>query len=152
MPAEPLDGSAAGRSYPPTDPYEVGIEHVREFASAIGDTNPLYRDRAAARAAGHPDVLAPPTFPFVLAFRATRQVIEDPELAIDYSRVVHGEQSFVYARPIRAGDRVSTTVTIDSVKSMGGHTMLTTRSDLATVEGEHVVTAFSTLVIRGPEG
>jgi acyl dehydratase len=152
MPARPLDRSAAGRSYPPTDPYEVGIEHVREFASAIGDTNPLYRDRAAARAAGHPDVLAPPTFPFVLAFRATRQVIEDPELAIDYSRVVHGEQSFVYARPIRAGDRISTTVTIDSVKSMGGHTMLTTRSDLATVEGEHVVTAFSTLVIRGPEG
>lgn len=151
MSARPLESSDAGRAYPPTEPYEVGLEHVREFAAAIGDNNPVYRDRAAAQALGHPDVLAPPTFPFVLSFRATRQVIEDPELLIDYSRVVHGEQSFVYARPIRAGDRLSTTVTIDSVKSMGGHNMLTTRSDIATVEGEHVVTAYSTLVIRGPE-
>jgi acyl dehydratase len=152
MAARPLDTSDEGRSYPPTDPYEVGIEHVREFASAIGDANPVYRDRAAARGWGHPDVVAPPTYPFVLAFRATRQVIEDPELAIDYSRVVHGEQRFVYQRPIRAGDSLSTSVTIDSVKSAGGHTMLTTRSDISTTEGEHVVTAFSTLVIRGAEG
>lgn len=153
MPTPPnrLNASHTGRTYPPTDPYEVGIEHVREFAAAVGDLNPLYLDREAARAQGHPDVLAPPTFPFVLSFKASRQVIEDPELAIDYSRVVHGEQRFVYARPIRAGDRLTTTVSIDSVRSAGGHDMVTTRSDIATVEGEHVVTSYTTLVVRGAE-
>lgn len=148
----PLDASHAGRTYPPTEPYEVGIEHIRDFAAAIGDHNPAYRDRASARALGHPDVLAPPTFPFVLAFKATRQVVEDPELAIDYSRVVHGEQRFVYSRPITAGDHLLTTVSIDSLRSAGGHTMLTTRSDIINTGGEHVVTAYSTLVVRGGEG
>lgn len=148
----PLDESHTGRTYPPTEPYEVGIEHVREFAAAIGDDNPAYRDRGAARALGHPNVIAPPTFPFVLSFKATRQVVEDPELDVDYSRVVHGDQRFVYTRPIRAGDHLSTTVSIDSVRSAGGHRMLTTRSDISTADGEHVVTAYSTLVVRGEEG
>ncbi len=144
-----LDAAHTGRTYPPTAPYEVGVEHIREFAAAVGDANPVYRDRAAAQSLGHPDVIAPPTFPFVLTFKATRQVIEDPELEIDYSRLVHGDQRFVYSRPIRAGDQLSTTVTIDSIRSAGGHDMLTTRSDVTTVDGDHVVTALSTLVIRG---
>ena len=147
----PLDASALGRSDPPTEPYEVGIEHVREFAAAIGDPNPVYRDRAAAAALGHPDVLAPPTFAFVLSFKASRQVIADPDLGIDYSRVVHGDQNFVYARPIRAGDALTTTVTIDAIRSAGGHHMVTTRGDIATVDGEHVATSFTTLVVRGGE-
>jgi acyl dehydratase len=145
----PLDASSAGRTYPPTPPYEVGVEKIREFADAIGDTNPVYRDRDAAKDAGHPDVVAPPTFAFVLTFQASRQVIDDPELGIDYSRVVHGEQRFVHTRPVRAGDALTTTVTIDAVRSAGGHDMVTTRSDVSTVDGEPVVTAYSTLVVRG---
>ena len=148
----PIDPAHAGRTYPPTAPYAVGVEKLREFATAIGDTNPACHDPAAARALGHPDVVAPPTFPFVLSFAASRQVIADPELAIDYSRVVHGEQRFVADRPIRAGDLLTTVVTIDSIRSAGGHDMLTTRSEVSTTEGEHVVTAFSTLVVRGPDG
>ena len=145
----PIDPSHAGRTYPPTDPYEVGIEKIREFADAIGDPNPAYRDRAAARAMGHPDVVAPPTFPFVLTFKASRRLVEDPELGIDYRRVVHGEQRFEATRAVRAGDTLTVAVTLDSVKSAGGHDMLTSRSDVATTEGEHVVTAWSTLVVRG---
>ena len=145
----PVDPTYAGRSYPPTEPYEVGIEKIREFADAIGDPNPAYRDRAAAQALGHADVIAPPTFPFVLTFKASRRLVEDPELGIDYSRVVHGDQRFVAARPVRAGDVLQVTVTLDAVRSAGGHDMLTSRSDVATVEGEHVVTAWSTLVVRG---
>ena len=145
----PIDPSYAGRSYPPTDPYEVGIEKIREFADAIGDPNPAYRDREAAKALGHPDVIAPPTFAFVLTFTASRVIINDPDLGIDYSRVVHGEQRFAHARPVRAGDLLSVTVTLDSVRSAGGHSMVTSRSDVATVEGEHVCTAWSTLVVRG---
>ena len=97
----PIDPAYAGRTYPPTEPYAVGVEKIREFATAIGDPNPAYRDPDAAQALGHPDVIAPPTFPFVLTFTASRQVVEDPELGIDYSRVVHGEQRFV-ATPTRS--------------------------------------------------
>ena len=146
-----INASFAGRSYPPTPPYEVGREKIREFADAIGDQNPAYRDPEAARALGHPDVIAPPTFPFVLTFQASRRLIDDPELGIDYSRVVHGEQRFAHTRPVRAGDVLTVTVTLESVKSAGGHDMVTSRSDVATVEGEHVVTAWSTLVVRGGE-
>lgn len=145
----PIDPSYAGRSYPPTEPYEVGVEKIREFADALGDPNPAYRDREAAKALGHPDVVAPPTFPFVLTFQASRKLIEDPDLGIDYSRVVHGEQQFGYARPVRAGDVLTVVVTLESVKSAGGHDMVRSRSDVATVEGEHVVTVWSTLVVRG---
>jgi acyl dehydratase len=147
----PIDPSYVGRSYPPSPPYEVGIEKIREFADAIGDPNPAYRDRDAARSLGHPDVIAPPTFPFVLTFKASRAVIDDPDLGIDYSRVVHGEQRFAYSRPVRAGDALSVTVTIDAIRSAGGHDMVTSRSDVATQDGEHVVTAYSTLVVRGED-
>ena len=144
-----IDPSYAGRTYPPTEPYEVGIEKIREFAAAIGDDNPAYHDREAAKALGHRDVIAPPTFPFVLTFKASRRLIDDPELGIDYSRVVHGEQRFARSRPVTAGDCLTVTVTLESVRSAGGHDMLTSRSDVATVEGEHVATAWSTLVVRG---
>jgi acyl dehydratase len=146
-----IDPSYAGRSYPATSPYEVGVEKIREFADAIGDPNPAYRDRDAAHALGHPDVIAPPTFPFVLTFKASRAVIEDPDLGIDYSRVVHGEQRFAYSRPVRAGDALTVTVTIDAIRSAGGHDMVTSRSDVETTDGEHVVTAYSTLVVRGED-
>lgn len=145
----PIDTSFAGRTYPATSPYEVGVEKIREFADAIGDPNPAYRDRAAARALGHADVVAPPTFPFVLTFKASRAIIDDPDLGIDYSRVVHGEQRFSYSRPVRAGDELTVVVTLDSIRSAGGHDMVTSRSEVSTTAGEHVVTALSTLVVRG---
>jgi acyl dehydratase len=147
-----IDPSYAGRTYPPTDPYEVGVEKIREFAAALGDDNPAYRDRAAAAALGHPDVIAPPTFPFVLTFQASRRLIDDPDLGIDYSRVVHGEQRFVIARPIRAGDRLIVTVTVENIRSAAGNDMITTRGDVLTVDGEAVFTAYSTLVARGTAG
>lgn len=145
----PIDPSHAGRTYPPTEPYEVGVEKIREFATAIGDDNPAYHDRSAAQALGHPDVIAPPTFAFVLTYRASRRLVDDPELGIDYSRVVHGDQRFAYHRPVRAGDALTVSVTLESVRSAGGHDMLTSRSDVATVDGDPVATAWSTLVVRG---
>jgi acyl dehydratase len=147
-----LDQSFVGRKYPPTPPYEVGREKIREFAEAIGDPNPVYQDVEAARALGHPDVIAPPTFPIVLSMRAGAQVVGDPELGLDYSRVVHGEQRFVYARPVRAGDRLTVTVSVESIRSAAGNDLLTTRGEVATVDGEPVLTAYSTLVARGTAG
>ena len=145
----PLDRSFVGRKYPPTPPYEVGREKIREFADAIGDPNPAYRDPEAARALGHPDVVAPPTFPIVLSMRAAAQVVGDPELGLDYSRVVHREQRFVYPRPVYAGDRLTVTVSVETIRSAAGNDLVTTRGDVATVDGEPVLTAYSTLVARG---
>jgi acyl dehydratase len=147
----PLDPALVGRSFPPTDPYEVGREKIREFAEAIGDPNPVYRDPDAAKQRGHPDVIAPPTFPVVVSMEASARVWGDPELGVDYSRVVHGDQRFVYSRPIVPGDRLVATLRIESVESRGGHDIVGTRADVATEVGEPVVTAYSTIVVRGPE-
>ena len=147
-----LDQSFVGRTYPPTDPYEVGREKIREFAEAVHDANPAYTDREAAKALGHPDVIAPPTFPFVITYRAAAQVVQDPELGLDYTRVVHGDQRFVYTRPVRAGDRLSVTCVIDSIKSLAGNDVLSVRGEVAEESGEHVVTSYMTLVARAAEG
>ncbi|MGW6914443.1 FAS1-like dehydratase domain-containing protein [Kitasatospora sp. NPDC054939] len=143
-----LDPSFIGRTYPPTEPYEVGREKIREFAVAVGDTNPAYTDPEAAKALGHPDVIAPPTFPFVITYGAASQVVEDPQLGLDYSRVVHGDQKFAYTRPVRAGDRLSVEVTIDNIKSLAGNDVLTVRGEVSDASGEHVVTSVMTLVAR----
>jgi acyl dehydratase len=144
-----LDQSFVGRSYPPSAPYEVGREKIREFADAIGDQDPVYRDQEAARAAGHPDVIAPPTFPTVFISRAQRVVVHDPDLGLDYSRVVHGEQAFHYHRPVRAGDRLVVTVHVDGIRAAAGNDILSTRAEVTTEDGEPVVTARATLVARG---
>lgn len=144
-----VDVSFIGRVYPPTEPYEVGREKIREFADAINDPNPAYRDPQAARALGHPDVIAPPTFGIILTLTAGRQVILDPDFGIDYSRVVHGEQRFEHVRPIRPGDVLEVVVTIEDVRAAAGNDIVTTRADVRTVDGEDVLRAYSTIVARG---
>src|SRR4051794_41890250 len=99
-----VNASFAGRSYPPTAPYEVGREKIREFAEAVGE-HPVHVDPEAARALGYPDVIAPPTFAVIVAQRCDAQLVRDPEAGIDYSRVLHGEQNFTHHRPIVAGGR-----------------------------------------------
>lgn len=146
-----LDQSFVGRSYPPTDPYEVGREKIREFAVAVGDANPVYTDPEAAKAFGHPDVIAPPTFVFAITFAAAGLVVDDPQLGLDYSRVVHGDQKFAYTRPVRAGDRLAVTSTIESIKSLAGNDVVTIRGEVHDESGEHVVTAWTKLVSRAPE-
>ncbi|WP_129841026.1 MaoC family dehydratase N-terminal domain-containing protein [Streptomyces sp. RFCAC02] len=146
-----LDQSFVGRTYPPTEPYEVGREKIREFAVAVGDPNPAYTDREAAGALGHPDVIAPPTFVFAISFAAARTVIQDPALGLDYSRVVHGDQKFVYSRPVRAGDRLTVTSTIDAISSRAGADMVDVRGEIHDADGEHVVTVVTKLVARAVE-
>jgi acyl dehydratase len=139
----------AGRSYPPSDPYEVGVEKIREFATAIGDDNPAYHDVAAARALGHRSLVAPPTFVFTVAFAATQVAVGDPGLGLDYTRVVHGDQRFSYVRPLVAGDRIQVTTTLESVRSVAGNDMVTARCDVTDESGAPVVSTWSMLVARG---
>jgi acyl dehydratase len=138
-----------GRTYPASAPYEVSRVKIAEFADAIGDPNPLYRDRDAARAAGYPDVIAPPTFPIVISMAATGQAVLDPGLGVNYAMVVHGEQRFSYSRQLTAGDVVTAEVTISDIRAAGRNMLLTTQTEIRTVEGEHVCTAHSTLAERG---
>ena len=138
-----------GRAFPATKPYEVSRVKIAEFADAIGDPSPVYRDRDAAVAAGYPDVIAPPTFPIVVTMAASGSAVADPGLGINYAMVVHGEQRFEYTRPLRAGDVVTAQSTIETIRSVGSNTMLTTRTEVRTVAGEPVCTAHSIIVERG---
>ena len=138
-----------GRTFPAAAPYEVSRVKIAEFADAIGDPNPLYRDRAAAQAAGYPDVIAPPTFAIVISMAGSAPAIADPGLGLNYAMVVHGEQRFEYDRPLMAGDVVTAQATISDIRDAGRNAMLSTTTEIATVDGEHVCTATSTLVERG---
>ncbi|MCU1533687.1 MAG: hypothetical protein JWR53_168 [Glaciihabitans sp.] len=140
-----------GRVFAPTPPYLVGREKVREFARAVFATSPLHYDPAAASAAGYPDVVAPPTFAVVVQEQTLAQLLAEPDAGIDFARVVHGDQRFSYSRPIVAGDELTATLTVAAVKSLGGHNMVTAESSIVDATGAHVVTATSTLVVRGDE-
>jgi acyl dehydratase len=129
----------------------VSREKIREFADAIGDTSPLHRDPDAARAVGYPDVIAPPTFAIIVSLRANDVLISDPDLGLDYSRVVHGDQNFVHHRPIAAGDRLVVELHVDGINSRMGNDMISVRAEVGTVDGEAVTTARSTLVARGTD-
>jgi acyl dehydratase len=128
-----LDPALAGRTFPPTPPYRVGREKIAEFATAIG--------------AGPTDV-APPTFPIVVAFQAMQELMTDPEVGIELRNVVHGDQRFTYRRPVVAGDELVATLTVDALRESAGMDMITTRTEIATVDGEPVATAQALLLHR----
>jgi acyl dehydratase len=145
----PLDPSFAGHSYPPATPYRVGREKIREFCEAIGAADQAHLDPEAARKLGYSDVVAPPTFAIVVTNSAVRQLVDDPDLGLDFARVVHGDQRFAYHRPILAGDVLTGVTVIESISSRGGHDFLLVRTDVTAEDGEPVVTGWSRLVVRG---
>ena len=146
----PLNRDFVGREYPASDTYEVGREHIRAFADAVGDPNPIYRDRAAAQAAGHPDVIAPPTFLTVLGFRfGLDSPIADPALDLNYALVVHGEQRFELHRPVRAGDVLSSVTRVADIRDAGRNELMTMVTEVTGADGDRVATTTSTLVSRG---
>ncbi len=138
-----------GRTYEFDTPYQVGREKVREFATAIGDNNPLYHDLDAAEAAGHPDLVAPPTFPFVITYRAMIGVVGDPELNLNYMMVVHGEQQFTYIRPLYAGDEVVVHSLIKDISTVRRNELITMEQHVKTLDGDLIVTTRNVTVSRG---
>jgi hypothetical protein len=129
-----VDASLAGRTFPPTAPYTVSREKLHEFAHATGSTY----DGGAA----------PATFPIVVAFAAMQQLMQDPDVGIELHRVVHGEQRFTYTRPVVAGDELTATLTVDTLRQIGGADIIGTRSEITDADGKPVCTAFATLVHR----
>ena len=133
----PISEVHAGRSYPPTAPYEVTAGKIAEFAAALGDDNPAYRgDRS----------IAPPTFAAVLAAAAWQAMFDDPDLGLALRRIVHGDQRFSYVRAIRAGDRLSATLRIDKVRVRGEVDMISSVVDIADAEAALVCTASALFV------
>jgi len=146
-----LDQSFIGRAYPPGTPYRVSREKIAEFAKAIGDTSPVSHDPEAARAAGHRDVVAPPTFLIILTLGIVDALANDPDLGLDYGRLVHGDQSFTHHRPATAGDHLTVTTTIEDIFARAGNDFLTVRTDIADDAGEPVCTGRAQLVVRGED-
>jgi acyl dehydratase len=142
----PLNRSFIGRALPVSPPYEVTLGKVQEFALAIGDQNPVYRDTEAAQAAGLAAVMAPPTFAYVVSFVARRALLDDPELGLVYGRAVHGEERFEYARPIFVGDRITARCTVTDISVRGSNEMLAWHEELRDETGHHVCTADGIIV------
>jgi acyl dehydratase len=138
-----ISDAHAGRTYPPTEPYEVTGVKIAEFAAALGDDNPAYRGEQP---------IAPPTFAAVIAGRAWDALWRDDELGLELRRVVHGDQRISYDRPLRAGDRVTATLRIDKVRSRGPVDMINSTVILQTADGEPVATASATFMHNREEG
>lgn len=142
-----MNPEIVGREFPPTAPYLVGREKVREFARAVFATDPQHTDPGAAQALGYPDVVAPPTFAMVVQDLTLQQLLSEPDSGIELSRVLHAEQRFRYTRPIVAGDQLSARLSVTGIRTLGGNAMVTSEAEITDAEGGHVVTATSVLLV-----
>ena len=138
-----------GKIYPRTSSYLVGREKIREFAKAVFSNDPANLDLEEAKKHGYKDLIAPPTFAVVIQERSLTQVISDKEAALDFSRVVHGDQRFIHVRPIVAGDELTSELKVASVKQLAGNSMVSFETQIFDANQDLVCTAISTLVVRG---
>ncbi|MCP2636308.1 MaoC family dehydratase N-terminal domain-containing protein [Microbacterium sp. HD4P20] len=147
----PVNPELVGREFPPTAPYLVGREKVREFARAVFADDPQHTDPQAAQALGYADVVAPPTFAMVVQDQTLQQLLAEPDSGIELSRVLHAEQRFRYTRPIVAGDELTATLSVTGIRTMGGNAMVTSDAEITDAAGAHVVTATSILLVGESE-
>lgn len=145
----PVNPELVGRVFPPTSPYLVGREKVREFARSVLAEDLQHFDPEAARARGFADVVAPPTFAIVVQEQTLAQLLGERDSGIVLEHVLHAEQRFRYSRPIVAGDELTATLTVSGIRALGGNTMVTSDAEVRDAAGEHVVTTTSVLVVGG---
>ena len=143
----PVNTDAIGKTYPDTS-YAVGREKIREYAHAVGETNPLYLDVDAARAAGYADVVAPPMFAVVYAGRSITPALFDPEVGIDFARMLHAGQEFRWGPVVVAGDEIATTTTVKGISERGGMNFFVFETDSRNQRGETVCTGIWTNIVR----
>jgi acyl dehydratase len=141
------DAKPTGKTYPPFA-YEVGREKIREYASAVGETNPVYFDRQAARDADFRDVVAPPMFAVVYSAGSVGPTIFDPEIGIDFMRMVHGGQEFEWSEPVCAGDVITTETTFKDFSEKDGRAYYVFESVSHNQEGQEVVRGTWTNIVR----
>lgn len=144
----PLNAAAVGKTYPPSL-YAVGREKVREYAHAVGETDPLHLDPEAARTAGYADVVAPPMFAVVYSGPAVAPAIFDPEVGINFAMMLHGSQEFAWEAPVVAGDEIETTVSVKDISSRGSMGFYVFESVSRNGQEETVCTGTWTNIVRG---
>lgn len=143
----PVDTSAAARTFPP-HAYAVGREKIREYARAVGETDPRHLDLDAARAAGHPDLVAPPMFVVVYCAEAMEEALLNPELGIDFGMLLHGRQAFSWGPLVHAGDEISTDVRLEDISERAGLAFYRFCSRSLNQLGEAVCTGEWTYIVR----
>jgi acyl dehydratase len=144
----PVETKAVGKTYPPFE-YEVGREKIREYASAVGEDDPVHHDRDAAREAGFRDVVAPPMFAVVYSAGAMGPAIVDPDVGINLPLMLHGGQEFVWSEPVCAGDTITTTAEVKEIYERDGKGFYVFESVSTNQDGEEVVRATWTNIVRG---
>jgi len=137
-----------GKTFPPAT-YAVGREKIREYARAVGETDPLYLDVEAARAAGHRDVVAPPMFAVVYSLPAVWPALFDEEVGIDFGRMVHGGQEFEWGPVVVAGDEITTTTSLKDASERRGNGFFVFESVSVNERGETVCTGQWSNIVRG---
>lgn len=142
-----MNNDLVGREFPPTPPYLVGREKVREFARAVFADAPLHTDVDAARALGYADVVAPPTFAMVIQDLTLQQLLSEPDSGIVLARTIHAEQRFAYSQPIVAGVELTGQLKVTGIRMMAGNAMITSEAEITDAGGAHVVTATSVLLV-----
>jgi acyl dehydratase len=143
----PIDTSAAARTFPP-HAYTVERDRVREYARAVGETDPIHFDLDAARAAGHPDLVAPPMFAAVYCAGAVEAALMDPALGIDFAMLLHGAQEFDWGPLVHAGDEITTEAELADVSERVGLAFYRFRTRSANQRGEEVCEGLWTHVVR----
>jgi acyl dehydratase len=129
----------------------VGREKVREYARAVGETEPVYLDLEAARKAGHPDLVAPPMFAAVYCSSAFERAMHDPELALDLPMLLHSGQEFEWGELVVAGDEITTEVDLAEQSERLGMHFYVFASLSRNQRGEEVCRGRWTLLVRGRE-
>jgi acyl dehydratase len=143
-----VNTEAIGKTYAPTT-YAVGREKIREYASAVGETNPLYFDVDVAREAGYADVVAPPMFVVVYGARAIGPALFDPDVGINFAMMVHAGQEFAWGPVVVAGDEVTTTALVKDISDRGGMSFYVFETVSENQRGETVCTGTWTQLVRG---
>jgi acyl dehydratase len=146
-----LNQSLKGKEYQEVT-FTVERERVTQFADAIGEPNPVFRDPEAARALGYPEQLAPPTFITVMQIMTSGQVVLDQELGLNYALVVHGEQEYEWRRAVHVGDVLRATPRIADIYARGPNEFLVIEAEIEDAEGETVAVGRTTLLSRGTAG
>jgi acyl dehydratase len=143
-----LKTDAAGKTWAPVE-FSVEADRIAQYADAVGESSPVHRDAEAARAAGYRDVVAPPMFAVVYSSPAMGPALFDPEVEMNFAAMVHGGQAFEWGEPVCAGDEITTTVTCRSIDERDGKGFYVFESVSQNQEGEQVVKATWTNIVRG---
>jgi acyl dehydratase len=146
--AVPVKKEAIGKSYPPFE-YEVGKEKIGEYARAVGEENPVYFDREAAKGAGFRDVVAPPMFAVIYSWGAVAAPAVDPDVDLNFAMLVHGGQEFVWGEPVCSGDVISTAASVKDISEKGGMGFYVFESVSTNQDGQEVARGTWTNIVRG---